>query len=547
MMRWLLPLVVILAGAIILRVWDLDRLPNGLHWDEMDTGYQAYSLLTTGRDYFGNRLPLLPHSLADWRTPVYLYSAVPFVAAGGLSATTVRAVSVVWGVVGILLIFVLTRDWWAPLVFALSPWHLVYSRKAVETISLTGLFLLGLACFSRGLRQPRWLVLAGTSFGLAVAAYSPGKLFVPLFVLVLVWSYWQKLRLVGVRYLVWAMVAFGIITSPILLDGMFGQSGTRFRDVAVFSDPTRAFQIDLARLEMALSSGVPHQVGLQPRLVDKLMHNKPLDMAVTVSSNYLESFSTDFLFIRGDPELRHSPNKNAIGQLHMVEVVALAIGLWVLFRRRFSGAWLWGWILLAPVPAALTREGGNHAARLLILFPALAWVIGLGIRWLWDNHKAGFALYMVGLAVSSFTTLGYFFTHYRWESAPPYQWGFGPMVAKAIAMSADYDRVILDFGPDSPLMAYLFTTKFDPAAFQKRYPLRTTVLADGVEGWQFGKIYLLPSGSRAWGDIAARKQLPGRTLVVASSEVSSATQVPASQTVLFPNELKAFYVFEVVN
>ncbi|KKU58562.1 MAG: hypothetical protein UX80_C0001G0001, partial [Candidatus Amesbacteria bacterium GW2011_GWA2_47_11b] len=170
--------------AALLRLISLGTLPNGLHWDEMDTGYQAYSLLRTGKDYFNNPLPMFPHSFADFRTPVFIYSAVPFVAFLGLSATSVRLIAVTWGLVSIVLIYLLVRDWLAPLVFALSPWHLQYSRKSVETMSLTATFLLGLVCFQRGLRQPRWLILSALGFGLAMSAYAPGKLFVPLFLLV---------------------------------------------------------------------------------------------------------------------------------------------------------------------------------------------------------------------------------------------------------------------------------------------------------------------------------------------------------------------------
>ena len=122
-------LAVLLLLASLLRFWNLGTLPNGLHWDEMDTGYQAYSLFRTGKDYFNNPLPIFPHSFADYRTPVFIYSAVPFVASLGLSAVSVRLVAAVWGLLGIVLIYILVRDWLAPLILALSPWHLQYSRN----------------------------------------------------------------------------------------------------------------------------------------------------------------------------------------------------------------------------------------------------------------------------------------------------------------------------------------------------------------------------------------------------------------------------------
>ena len=140
-------LAVLLLLASLLRLWNLGILPNGLHWDEMDTGYQAYSLLKTGKDYFGNVLPFFPHSFADYRTPVFIYSAVPFVASLGLSAVSVRLVAVVWGLLSIVLIYLLVRDWLAPAVMTFSQWHLQYSRKSVETMSLTAHLSSGLGLF----------------------------------------------------------------------------------------------------------------------------------------------------------------------------------------------------------------------------------------------------------------------------------------------------------------------------------------------------------------------------------------------------------------
>ena len=41
------------ALAFLLRVWHLGTVPPGLDADEASIGYNAYSLLVTGRDEFG--------------------------------------------------------------------------------------------------------------------------------------------------------------------------------------------------------------------------------------------------------------------------------------------------------------------------------------------------------------------------------------------------------------------------------------------------------------------------------------------------------------
>lgn len=525
-------LAVLLLLASFLRLWNLGILPNGLHWDEMDTGYQAYSLFKTGKDYFNNPLPMFPHSFADFRTPVFIYSAVPFVASMGLSAVSVRLVAAVWGLLGIVLIYLLVRDWLAPLIFALSPWQLQYSRVSVETISLTTCFLLGLVCFQRSLRQPKWLILSALGFGLAMAAYSPGKLFVPLFLPFLFLIYHKQIYTIPRKYLITSALVFGVFGLLVYGDALFGKSGTRFHDVAIFTDPTIATEINYQRQLSAESSGRPRTVGMSPDLFDKLLHNKPQVWINSFLTNYLRTWGTDFLFIKGDPEPRHSPSRDSIGMLHMVEIIPFLAGLYLIIRKKH---WLLGaWLLLAPVPSALTRDGGVHAARLLILFPALAWTITLGIR------RLPLKLYLLLFLISSFYIFGYYFTHYRFESAKPYQWGYSDLIKTALARQDQYDRVIIDVAHDSPLMAYLFVTKFSPRQLQALYPLREQILTGDNRALVFGKIWLLQPGGRNWTDIT----LPGHNLILASADQSLLERIPGATRINYPDSLAAFYIFE---
>ncbi len=531
-------LAVLLLLASLLRLWDLGTLPNGLHWDEMDTGYQAYSLLTTGKDYFGNFLPAFPHSFADFRTPVFIYSAVPFVASLGLSAVSVRLVAAVWGLLSIILIYLLVRDWLAPLIFALSPWHLQYSRKSVETMSLTTCFLLGLVCFQRGLRQPKWLILSALSFGLAMAAYSPGKLFVPLFLLALLFIYRKSLLAVPKKYLAISTIVMAFFGILVYGDALFGKSGTRFHNVAIFTDPTIATEINYQRQLSAESSGRPRTVGMSPSLLDKLLHNKPQVWVNSFLTNYLRTWGTDFLFIKGDPEPRHSPSRDSIGMLHMVEIIPFFVGLFVLLRTNNQLTKSLGtWLLLAPIPSALTRDGGVHAARLLILFPALAWTITLGLR---RFPRSLLTTYYLLFTISSFYIFGYYFTHYRFESAKPYQWGYSDLIKTALAKESQYDRVIIDVAHDSPLMAYLFVTKFSPRQLQALYPLQEQILTGDSRALVFGKIWLLQPGGRNWTDIT----LPGRNLILASADQSQLDKIPGATRINYPDSLAAFYTFE---
>ncbi|MBM3208997.1 4-amino-4-deoxy-L-arabinose transferase, partial [Candidatus Shapirobacteria bacterium] len=53
---WLL--IIIVSLAFILRVYKLGEYPVGITWDEPALGYNAYSILKTGRDEYGKLLPI---------------------------------------------------------------------------------------------------------------------------------------------------------------------------------------------------------------------------------------------------------------------------------------------------------------------------------------------------------------------------------------------------------------------------------------------------------------------------------------------------------
>src|SRR3989344_4924231 len=100
--KWIL--IGIFLVASILRLWKISEVPVSLFGDELDVGYQAYSILKTGRDYYGNFMPIHFHSLAEWRTPLYLYSSVPTIAIFGVSAYGVRLPAAIFGVAGVLVL-----------------------------------------------------------------------------------------------------------------------------------------------------------------------------------------------------------------------------------------------------------------------------------------------------------------------------------------------------------------------------------------------------------------------------------------------------------
>jgi hypothetical protein len=75
--------IVILLGIIFLgalcRGFKLGEVPAGLYSDEANIGYNAYSVLVTGKDEFGKFFPTVFRSFSDFKTPVYIYLTTPII------------------------------------------------------------------------------------------------------------------------------------------------------------------------------------------------------------------------------------------------------------------------------------------------------------------------------------------------------------------------------------------------------------------------------------------------------------------------------------
>ena len=61
-----LVLILIFIFGFILRSIYIDKFPPSLNWDEVSHGYNAYSLLKTGRDEWGSFLPLIFRAYGDY-------------------------------------------------------------------------------------------------------------------------------------------------------------------------------------------------------------------------------------------------------------------------------------------------------------------------------------------------------------------------------------------------------------------------------------------------------------------------------------------------
>lgn len=353
----MLSLISILLLASLFRFYHIGSNSPALFRDEAEKGYTAYSIARTGGYFYFSNLPFNPeirfqplplfiNVFGVYTSAVYQYLAVPFIAIGGLTETAVRAPAAVAGVITVLLVFFLlslvaetTTALIGAFLLAVSPWHIPFSRWAQQGIFIPLFTTAGLYCFLCALKKPRTntqkhflFLLSSVLFVLAFYGYAVCRLFIPLFLLILVIAYRREVK-DNIKTLIPAAIVFITLSIVILYLYLQPERTARLRYLSIFSQGLTA-----------------------PQLLWQLI------------KNYLSHYSPSFLFLNGDREFRHS--LLGFGEMYLFSAPLLIYGLWLLLRRwRPFDRLLLGWFLIFPLPASLTAEGIPHALRSIVALP----------------------------------------------------------------------------------------------------------------------------------------------------------------------------------
>lgn len=551
-------LVLILVLAAVLRIWKLDLVPVSLFGDEADVGYQAYSILKTGKDYMGNIALFYVSSIADKKAPLYSYVAAPTVAIFGVSPWGVRLPAAIFGVLGVLLIFGVVKllineniGLIAALLLTVSPWHIQFSRWGLEHTLMLSLFLAGVYFFLKGLSQNRWLLISSICFSLTPYAYHAGKIFLPLILVVLGLLFWQDAKKVSKAYLIASVLIIVIIAGSIIISSTLGKSAERFNSLSVWSDSRNTGEIGFDRVRDSQMS-VPF---------GRLFHNKVTLLLGKIEENYFHAFSTEFLFVRGDTNLRHSIIQN--GEFYRYQLFFLIVGLIFLtvkIPNQKYKLFIISWLLLAPFPAMVTTEGGVHAARLFFMLVPLIIIIATGIYYsyfvLGKKLQNIYLLSIVLLLSLSFLFYQHnYWVHYPWDSEKWWQAGFKEAIQGAVEEGKKYEKVIISQADEPALIFFLGFSEYAPESFQKKYPLAN----ENVSGFGFisklDKYYFPPIGQGI--DLySLGSVLPPKTLYLATFKeinldlIREPERVPQDikliKSITYPSGVPAFYLFEKV-
>lgn len=490
----------IIVFAAVLRLWQLGSDPVSLYWDEAAMLVDLKSVTQTGKDMHGRPwYQVIYPSYGDYKLPMYIWSASAAVKVFGVSEFAQRLPSALAGILTVVMagylaklllqsgtttkyaqLFIDQVQLWTMLIVAIIPWSVMFSRTGFEghlgqallTTSITLLVWL----YQKQKYTLLWLA-ALPGVAATYSYFSVRFVWAVVYVLVLgllLWQHWQREQrkknassLKGVlRQLGWAVVGvvvFAVLLLP-LLRSPLAKDSDRFRlgTDSVLNNESLVLESNLYR-ELAGNT-----------IIDRLLYHRYVLSLRELLKNYSDHLSVSFLFLNGDPNLRHGTGQ--FGLFLPIFAPAMIAGWAVLAKRHpLLAAVLFSWWMTALLPASVP-ENTPHALRSLNALTPLVIVTGFGSAWIWQKVVA-LELGKMQLAVparalitllimASCIHFWWFYTSvYPTLSANDWQSGYKPLAQWATSQPEDV-QIFIDTFDDRWYLWLMAYGPYTPAEFQ---------------------------------------------------------------------------------
>lgn len=458
--------LLIIILAVFFRVYNVSLVPPSLNWDEVSNGYNAYSILKTGKDEWGIKFPLIFRAYGDFKLPLYIYLTAISEFFFGLNEFSVRLISILSGVGLVILAYLITlkisKDRATSLVAsfltALSPWGLFVSRIAVEANLGAFLFALG------GYFVFRWvsdykkndLFFTFLFWGLSLYSYNSCRVLVPVS-LILIFVFALKNKKIK------QLFTLGIIMILFLIPLMFqliDKSGSARFNLVSLIDQGTINDINEARASSKL-----------PLLFSRIIFSKPSYFLYFSFKNYVANLSPIYLFLRGGSHYQFSQPLHEL--LFLVTAPFLIIGMIKSFLKGKLGKCLLVWFFISIIPSAVTRDAPHVLRTLLILpVPMIFSAIGFSVAFDFFKNRSslrGYPLmivFVLAILFSFYRWWGDYMSTYKNYYSWAWQYGYKPVVNFIKENYSKYDQFIITKRYGEPHEFVLFYLGWDPKKYQ---------------------------------------------------------------------------------
>lgn len=487
----------VLIVAFSFRIYKITSIPPSLNWDETSIGYNAYSILKTGRDEWGEFMPVHLKSFGEYKLPAQIYASIPAIAIFGLNEFGVRITPVVYGTLTVLLLYLLVQEMFrkkeisliSAFFLAVSPWHIQLTRGSFESSFSLFWFVLGALFLVKGLQKPKWIIASMVPFVISVYTYNTARVFTPMFLFVF-YLINAKYLIKNLKYALLGFLTFVILALPIVPFVLSGDASARYKLVSITDDKGLIPRIEERR-----------NLSKLPAVVTKLIHNRYTYNTFYFTQNYIAHFTPDFLFINGAGHRQH--HVQGVGELYWIQAPFLLYGLYLLIKRKDQSLKiLLPWLFLSFVPVSMTNDSIPNALRTLIAVPVYQILTAVGLLAIWETtksrrQKTSLLIIVVILFLINFGIyLNNYFIKYPINYSRDWQYG-NKQVVEYIKNNQDkYDLIVFTRHYGEPHIFTLFNLKYDPAKFQNISNLERFETFDWVRVLRFDKYYFPDLGDK---------------------------------------------------
>ncbi len=467
-------LACIVLIALVIRTISLDSVPYGAHVDEASWGYNASSILATGKDEFGITLPLIFTAYGDQKLPIYTYLIVPFVKWFGLSNLAVRLPGALAGSILCIGIYLFLRSMQfgkresliGAIITATSPWLIILSR-VFGLDSGVGLlfFVLGIWLARLSLhRKYVWLlVFAGISFGLTWYSYIAYRVASTCIILLFVLMYYRSRSLLFRRGAV-LLGVYLVTVLPLIFLSSSGKGTSRFWQV--LSTPTQGMVLTIDEDRGLCAKSVP-------QIVCYLNSNKAVAYASKFIGRNISALSPPYLFLEGDKELKFM-HVDGYALMYLSLLPFYLAGLIFFIQKIISKQitkdelFIFLGLFLTPLPALIVSDA--QKVRISSMYPFVLVTCMYGFSHLSSMFTKEQYKRAVPLLLSFVLSLNlvFFMVNFLHIHVKRYEISFHQPVAKLMQYLGQQGKEVPIYikSIDEAIVLYSYYNAVDPAVFQ---------------------------------------------------------------------------------
>jgi len=530
--------------AFFLRFYKLGEIPHGFYQDESAIGYNAYSVLTTGRDEYGKLFPLYFKSFGDYKLPVYIYLTIPSILFFGMTEFAVRLPSAFFGfltvVASFFLVGELTKDKKLALLtsflMAINPWSLDYNRATFEVSVGMFLFVFGTYLISKSFTSyAKGTFFFGTiCFLISLYSYNLTRLFTPVLFIAVIYYFLKRKKKLPRKEVILTAIVLSVSLIPFITTFFSGGGVSSAKGTLLFT--SAAVQAPLLELRSYL-------VNLPP-IITKLFFNSVVLDIWQYLNNVVLYLSTQFFFVSGSTHGNHGIGTS--GEFYIFELLFIAIGIIFSIQQKYRWSYLLiCWIVITILVAGLTRDI-PHATRSFFMVVPLEIFSALGIlqfiQFAKQKRQGVKTILFLGMGIFMLYNIIFYFTSYyvRFPIAYAKSWQLEDKELSMYLKNNDskYNQIIFDNKAGFVYTSFLFYTKYSPTAFQK-----TAVrVPDDSEGFS----HVVSFGKYIFKDIDWAKDYKKGVLLITTPNLSP-SGIPIVKTFFFPQRPVVFNVGQVIH